>query len=100
VPPDQLYATAGADGSALPLNHCRNTADIDHQCSGTQALAEKKAWTLQERSLPLIATNPIHLPFRGAPLLMVRGSWAESVANNAEIAQSVVWLPVHMGNVG
>ena len=28
------------------------------------------------------------------------GSWAESVANNAEIAQSVVWLPVHMGNVG
>ena len=32
--------------------------------------------------------------------LMVRGSWAESVANNAEIAQSVVWLPVHMGNAG
>ena len=28
------------------------------------------------------------------------GSWAESVANNAEIAQSVVWLSVHMGNVG
>ena len=28
------------------------------------------------------------------------GTWAESVAYNAEIAQSVVWLPVHMGNVG
>ena len=52
----------------------------------------------------MIATNPIHLPFRGAPWLMVRGSWAgswaESNANNAEITQSVVWLPVHMGNVG
>ena len=28
------------------------------------------------------------------------GSWAKSVANNAEVAQSAVWLPVHMGNVG
>ncbi len=30
----------------------------------------------QERCA-LIATNPIHLPFRGAPWLMVRGSWAD-----------------------
>ena len=28
------------------------------------------------------------------------GSWAKNIGNNAEIAQSVVWLPVHMGNVG
>jgi hypothetical protein len=28
------------------------------------------------------------------------GSWAKSVANNAEIAQSLVWLLVYMGNVG
>jgi len=28
------------------------------------------------------------------------GSWAASVVNNTEIAQTAVWLPVHMGNVG
>ncbi len=28
------------------------------------------------------------------------GSWAQSVANNAEMDQSLVRLPVHMGNVG
>ena len=28
------------------------------------------------------------------------GSWAESVANNTEIARYAIRLPVHMGNVG
>jgi len=28
------------------------------------------------------------------------GSWAQIVADNAEMAQSLVWLPIHMGNVG
>lgn len=28
------------------------------------------------------------------------GPWAESVANNTEIAQSAFWLPIHLGNVG
>ncbi len=28
------------------------------------------------------------------------GFWAENLVNNTKIAQSAVWLPVHMGNVG
>ncbi len=28
------------------------------------------------------------------------GFWAENIVNNTKIAQSAVWLPVHMGNVG
>jgi hypothetical protein len=31
---------------------------------------------------------------------LLGGSWAKSVAGNAEITQSAVWLPVHMGNAG
>ena len=47
------------------------------------------------------ATNPIHLPFRGAPWLMVRASWAIlGKALPLEIAQSVanpIWgMPDYM----